>query len=746
MILPKIHTTKRNIITKIDNFIDIQTIYENSISEYHCNQIDPQCQLVLTNSINPGCYLFQLKIIIKKGEIKNSKLYLDTGAGYNETETVLLPDNKDDLITKLVYVSKKVNAIRFDPTENSPAVFEIANISLRQLTHLQFLQYIYNLATQFSKKKNFVKNILKAASIFFSKDPHKIDKLLIQHSNLNDPFRYQDWVAKYDSYTDADLLKYKQSQSEFKYHPLISILLPTYNTPLVWLMDCINSVINQVYENWELCIADDNSTDIEVKKTLSKFVSENQRIKCQFRQSNGHIAISSNTALSLATGEFVAFLDHDDILHPLALYRIVEDLNIDNSSDFFYSDEDKINEKGQRSLPFFKPDWSPTLFYSQNYITHFACIRIKFLHQVKGFTEGLQGSQDYDLFLRILAAGAKIKHLHYILYHWRLHTSSTSMVSNSKPYAHLAGKKALENFLSLKYPEQYHSVDDGNYMFTYLPRFVFSLQNKISIIIPTKDKIEYLKPCIESILTKSTWSNFEIIVLNNNSEQESSYLYFKEIQLLHKNIRVIDAFFEFNWSKLNNFGCKNSTGNYYIFLNNDVSIITINWMEKLCEVASLPDIGVVGASLLYQDNTLQHAGVIVGMNGWADHVFKGVKPSHFPSPFISNEIPHNALAVTGACLVIEKSKFEKLGMFDESFIICGSDVELGIRAYKMGLYNAVKSDVKLYHYESKSRDSFIPENDFSQSALKYEPFRLQKIDPFFNQNLSLNNTTPVCKS
>ncbi len=189
---------------------------------------------------------------------------------------------------------------------------------------------------------------------------------------------------------------------------------------------------------------------------------------------------------------------------------------------------------------------------------------------------------------------------------------------------------------------------------------------------------------------------------------------------------VIDAFFGFNWSKLNNFGAKGARGDFLIFLNNDISVITPDWMERLCECASLPDIAIVGASLLYEDNTLQHAGVIVGMNGWADHIFKGAYPSHFPSPHISNQIPHNALAVTGACLAIERSKFENLGMFDESFIICGSDVELGIRAHKMNLYNAIQSNVKLYHYESKSRGSYVPENDFIQSALKYEPFRTQK--------------------
>jgi GT2 family glycosyltransferase len=743
---PTISASAKNIVRGISNFADMADVSKNGRPEYQCGITDPQCQLQLVTKPGPGYYDFQFHFLIKEGKIKNPKLYFDTGAGYNESETMILPKSNGAMITTLIYLSKKVINIRFDPTENSSAIIEISNLSLQKINIINLFKKIYTSLIQSSGSKSVLRNFFKAALITFKNDPDEIKKLISHHTAAKDPFFYQDWIDSYDSYTEPELRKFKQIQSGFSYRPLISILLPTYNTSLVWLNECISSVFNQVYDNWELCIADDNSTNEEVRKMITRLSAKSEKIKYTFRSTNGHIAISSNTAFSLATGEFAAFLDHDDKLAPLALYRIVEDLNKDNTSDFFYSDEDKINEEGQRSLPFFKPDWSPTLFYAQNYITHLACIRIKFLQQVNGFTEGLHGSQDYDLFLNILAAGAKIKHLPFILYHWRLHKESTSMESSSKPYAHIAGKQALENYLSKKYPFHYSKVDDGKYTFTYMPRYHFNTGNKISVIIPTKDNIEYLKPCIESIIIKSTWKNYEIIILNNNSEEEKSFSYFREIQEKYNNIKVIDAFFEFNWSKLNNFGCKNSTGNFLIFLNNDIAVITPDWMERLCECASLPDIGVVGASLLYEDNTLQHAGVIVGMNGWGDHVFKGMYPSHYPSPFISNEIQHNALAVTGACLAIERSKFENLGMFDESFIICGSDVELGIRAYKMNLYNAIQSNVKLYHYESKSRGSFIPENDFIQSALKYEPFRTQKTDPFFNPNLSLIHTSPTCKS
>jgi glycosyltransferase involved in cell wall biosynthesis len=741
-----IFVSTKNIIKAIDNFIDIEISTINGKLEYRCSGIDPQCQFSIVKKAGRGWYEFEVDQIVKEGKIKNAKLYLDSGIGYNETEVVNLPRNNGEKVNTLIYSPRQIRRIRFDPSENSFAVIEISNFFLRKLTASQLFRKIYNILAQSQGEISVAKCFAKSAYCVIKNDNEKIKNIFAAQIAKSDPFFYQNWIAKYDSFGGEEISQFKQLQTEFKYRPLVSVLLPTYNTPILWLKECINSVIEQVYDNWELCIADDNSTSQEIKKVIKAFSECDKRIKYIFRDQNGHIAISSNTALSLANGEFVCLLDHDDKLASLALYRIIEDLNKDNSTDFFYSDEDKIDEDGERSLPFFKPDWSPTLFYSQNYITHLACIRRTIIECVKGFTEGLHGSQDYDLFLRIIAGGATIKHLPYILYHWRLHKASTSMVSDSKPYAHSAGKKALENYLFKKYPLQFNKVDDGEYAFTYLPRFYFDEANKISIIIPTKDKLEFLKPCIESILAKSVWKNYEIVILNNNSIEDATFLYFKKIQAIYKFIKVIDAFFDFNWSKLNNLGCKSATGKYLIFLNNDVSVITPEWMERLCECASLPNIAAVGASLLYEDNTLQHAGVTVGMNGWADHIFKGMHVSHFSSPYISNEMPHNVLAVTGACLAIKKSRFEELGMFDESFTICGSDVELGIRAHKANLFNAVQSNVKLYHYESKSRGSYIPENDFIQSAIKYEPFRTETTDPFFNPNLSLTHTSPICKS
>lgn len=730
----------------MDSFFDIDIREEAHATQFLCYGSDPQCQLGLKKNILRGWYCLAYCAEIINGKIRNTKIYFDTGEGFNENESVILSFRNAASNEHIIYFPRKVLKIRFDPTENGCVSFMMSELSLKRISKLELFR---RLPSEPFTWTTVPKNIKHRLKIFFNilfNDAVSIEALLVNNLKRNDPFNYQHWINEYDTYTSDELMVLEQKQEEFAYRPLISVVLPTFNTPDLWLHSCINSVINQVYDNWELCISDDCSTINSVKEIISTYVQRDKRIKVVFRELNGHIATSSNSALSLATGEFVAFLDHDDELSPLSLYRIVESLNTDATTDFFYSDEDKIDKEGRRSLPFFKPDWSPALFFSQNYITHLACIRRTIVKDINGFTPESQGSQDYDLFLKAIFAGAKVKHLPFILYHWRLHEASTSMISDSKPYAHIAGRNAVGWYLTNKYPDHFSSVEDGEYTFTYLPRFKLSSHTKVSIIIPTKDKVVYLEPCINSIISKSTWKNYEIIILNNNSVENETFSFFREIVSNHSNIKVVDANFEFNWSKLNNTGYRYSEGEYLIFLNNDISVITPDWMERICEYASLPDVGTVGATLLYEDGTIQHAGVVVGMNEWADHIFKGMHPSHFPSPYVSNSIPRNVLAVTGACVAIKRSRFEELGLFDESFIICGSDVELGIRSYQKGYFNVVNSPVKLLHYESKSRGSFVPENDFIQSSLKYEPYRTQSTDPFFNSNLSIYDTTPTCKA
>ncbi len=521
--------------------------------------------------------------------------------------------------------------------------------------------------------------------------------------------------------------------------PLVSVIMPVYDTEPAYLRAAIESVQAQWYPDWELCICDDASQRNDTRELLNVIASADARVRVVRRTESGHIVKASNDAIALARGEFVVFLDHDDLLAPQALLRLMQEFVGKPDLDILYSDEDKLDLRGRRCLPLFKPDWSPALAWSQNYVGHIMCVRRTSLEDVGHLREGCQGSQDHDLVLRLAAAGARFGHIAEVLYHWRVHDNSTSANPESKPYAHHAGKEAVAHHLTQRYGPQFDRVEDGEHPFVYVPRFHLPTNCLVSIIIPTRDKFELLQACLDSIRSKTVEIHYEIIVLDNGSVEAATLDYFDEL-VLDSRIRVVAADIPFNWSKLNNLGRSHARGNVLVFLNNDTLVISPDWLQRLAEYALLPDVATVGPMLLYPDDTIQHAGVVVGMGGWADHVFKAEPVRHFPSPYISSVVPRNVLASTGACVAVSSSTFDRLGGFDEAFEICGSDVELGIRGHKQGYQNIYLPTVRLYHLESKTRSPHVPAVDFEQSSLKYAPYRLQG-DPFFNSNLD-----PLCSS
>ena len=556
---------------------------------------------------------------------------------------------------------------------------------------------------------------------------------------------YAEWIRRYDTLTNEARGVMRTRIDGFSRKPLISVVMPTYNSKPAWLIEAIESVRNQIYPHWELCIADDASTDKAIRPILEKYANDDARIKLVFRGQNGGISAASNSALELATGEWVVLLDHDDQLHPCALYRFNEAIEEEPDTDILYADEDHLDELGQRCRPFFKPDWSPALLWSQNYCGHPLCFRLELAKRVGGFREGYEGSQDHDLLLRLSIAARRTKHIAAVLYHWREHSQSTALLYTAKPHAHAAGVRAVEDHLRARYGDSLMRVDDGPSRFTYAPRFFLATSAFVSIIIPIRDKYELLRDCIASILSLSTWRQFEIVVIDNGSQEAETRQYLDTLVRDNGQVRVISMPTSFNWSVLNNTGVAHAKGDIFIFLNNDTEVITPDWIEQLSATASLPDVGLVGPLLLYPDNSIQHAGVVVGMNGWADHVFKGEATKHKHGPFVSPLVCRNVMSVTGACMAIHRSKFKRLGGFDETFIICGSDVELGIRAHGVALQNVYRADVVLRHYESKTRGHDIPASDFEQSMMKYAPYRTEKTDPFFNPNLSLMFTKPALK-
>ena len=513
---------------------------------------------------------------------------------------------------------------------------------------------------------------------------------------------------------------------------LFSIVMPVYNVEIKWLDKAIESIEKQNYKNWEICIADDCSTKQEVREHLSAM--KNSRIKIKLLEKNQGISGATNAAAALASGEYILLMDNDDELAPSALHEFYQKIKKEGS-DIIYSDMDIIDAKGKTRDPLCKPDWSPDLFLSQMYLGHLIGFKKSLFEKVGGFRGEFNGSQDYDLLLRMTEMTDKIGHVPEILYHWRDLPSSTAANPESKPYAQTAGLNAIQEHLDRVYGKGAATANETENLFVYDVRYHMNEEPKVSIIIPIKDHADLLKAAIDSIYAKTTYKNFEIIILNNNSEKEETFSYLKKVEEEHDNVIVKDAAFEFNWSRLNNYGMKFATGDVYVCLNNDVEVIEPEWLTRLVEKAIRKDVGVVGGLLLYEDNTIQHAGVVIGMGGWADHVFKGMKPQHYGSPFVSPMVTRNVSAVTGACLAVSKATIEKIGGFDEKFIVCGSDIELALRANQHGLVNIYDPNVRLYHYESKSRDaSKIPQIDFDLSDQMYKTYR-KNGDPYYNRNL-----------
>ena len=513
---------------------------------------------------------------------------------------------------------------------------------------------------------------------------------------------------------------------------LFSIVMPVYNVEIKWLDKAIESIEKQNYKNWEICIADDCSTKQEVREHLSAM--KNSRIKIKLLEKNQGISGATNAAAALASGEYILLMDNDDELAPSALHEFYQKIKKEGS-DIIYSDMDIIDAKGKTRDPLCKPDWSPDLFLSQMYLGHLIGFKKSLFEKVGGFRGEFNGSQDYDLLLRMTEMTDKIGHVPEILYHWRDLPSSTAANPESKPYAQTAGLNAIQEHLDRVYGKGAATANETENLFVYDVRYHMNEEPKVSIIIPIKDHADLLKAAIDSIYAKTTYKNFEIFILNNNSEKEETFSYLKKVEEEHDNVIVKDAAFEFNWSRLNNYGMKFATGDVYVCLNNDVEVIEPEWLTRLVEKAIRKDVGVVGGLLLYEDNTIQHAGVVIGMGGWADHVFKGMKPQHYGSPFVSPMVTRNVSAVTGACLAVSKATIEKIGGFDEKFIVCGSDIELALRANQHGLVNIYDPNVRLYHYESKSRDaSKIPQIDFDLSDQMYKTYR-KNGDPYYNRNL-----------
>lgn len=529
----------------------------------------------------------------------------------------------------------------------------------------------------------------------------------------------------------------KISLNKFPYAPTISIIVPVYNVKKTYLSECINSVLNQSYPYWELCMADDASTWPEVKEVLKEYESK-ENVKITYRNTNGHIAQSTNTALDLATGEYVGFLDCDDILDKNALMEVVKVLNENRAYDFIYSDEDKISENGEvRHTPFFKPDWSPDTFMSIMYTCHFAVYRKSILDKIGRMAKGFDGAQDYEMTLRFTEQTNQIKHIPKILYHWREIAGSLAASTEAKPYAMEAMRRAKNEALERRGLTGKLVLVKDMAQF----RVVYSTPNNplVSIIIPTKNNTELVHQCIGSIRAITEYSNYEVILIDNGSDESNQIEYQSICKRYDCKYMFLDI--EFNFSKLNNLATKEATGEYFLFLNDDTKIIQSSWINIMLGQAMLDHVGAVGAKLLYPDTAIiQHTG-IANLAMGPVHAFIGADDKNIYY-FGRNRLDWNCIAVTAACLLIEKGKFIEVGGFDEELGIAYNDVDLCFKLYEKGYFNVVRNDVLLYHYESFSRGSDCINikkyrrllNERELLCAKHN--KLDVFDPFYNPNLS----------
>lgn len=532
----------------------------------------------------------------------------------------------------------------------------------------------------------------------------------------------------------------QQKKRRWKQEICFSIAVPVYRTPETFLRQMIESVTGQSYGNWELCIANGSPDDKKVRAVLEEYAGRDPRIRVKNLENQG-IAGNSNAALAMAKGDYVGFLDHDDLLAPNALYEAAAYLEKYPQTDMLYTDEDKVTEDlSVHFQPHLKPDFNLDLLRSNNYICHFLIVKRTLALRAGEFRQEYEGAQDYDFVLRCADQACRIGHVPEILYHWRTSRSSTADNPASKMYAYDAGKRAIEAHLQRRGEKGEVSLkkDLGFYRVVYPVK----KQERISVVIPSKDQWETLKACLDSIREKTTYPDYEIIVVENNSREPETFEYYKTIDG-KDNIRVITWDKPFNYSAINNFGIRHASGQYVICLNNDIQVITGGWMEELLGVCQREEVGVVGAKLYYPDDTIQHAGIVVGIGGIAGSLFVGMKRER--SGYLHKaSLMQDLSAVTAACMMVKKKAFEEAGGFEEKLAVAFNDVDLCLKIREKGYLVVYDPYVEMYHYESKTRgreDTKEKVRRF-QGEIEYMRTRwigiLKEGDPCYNKNLSLS--------
>jgi GT2 family glycosyltransferase len=536
---------------------------------------------------------------------------------------------------------------------------------------------------------------------------------------------YQAWFEAH-RVKERDLAALRAQAREFAYQPCVTIITPVFNTPAKWLEECVQSVLGQIYEKWELILIDDDSSDPETLKLLPELAARDSRIVLAKDEKRGGISAASNRGLELAEGDWIGFLDHDDLLEPDALFEHVKWLQEHRDADLIYSDEDKLTEEGLDS-PILKPDWSPDYFLSCNYLCHFTLVRREVLRQVGGFRSEFDGAQDYDLFLRVVERTTRVDHIPRVLYHWRRSLASTADNIRRKPGSLETGRLALEAHLEREGQAGHVSVDWRTH--AYWVKRDLAENKKISIIIPIRDRIDLLARCLDSLTSKTSYAPYEIIIVDNDSQSDEARAYFSRLK--HRVLRYEGPF---NFSAINNFAVEQTDSPWLLFLNNDTEVIEGDWLSIMAEHVQRPEVGAVGPRLIYPDETVQHGGIVVGVGGIAEHAFRGF-PAEAPGVCRQLQVTRNYSAVTGACLLTRRDVFKKVRGFDEERLpVTFSDVDLCLKMRRAGYLIVYTPFAKLYHHESGTRRRTV--EPLETEVMRERWGAVLERDPYYNPNLS----------
>lgn len=554
---------------------------------------------------------------------------------------------------------------------------------------------------------------------------------------------YADWWNRYGAISAQDLERQAGDEALQREGPLFSVIMPTYRPELELIKAAVHSVQAQSYPRWQLCICDDASGDDSLRQYLEELAAGDDRIVACYRSENGHISAASNDALALATGDFVGFLDHDDLLAPDALYQYAQAIRANPKLEMLYSDEDLVSESGAPVNGHFKPDWNPDLARSINYLCHFLVIKRDRVAQVGGLREGFEGAQDYDLIQRVaeLLDADAIHHIPRVLYHWRAAAGSTASGVDNKPYAAHAGLRALAETVERL---QLHAVAEASEITTaYRVRYLLpDPAPSVTIVVPTRDELRVVKNCVRSVLDGTHYPNFEVVIVDNGSRQTETLDWLTTI-VEDSRVRVLGWDHPFNFSAINNFAVSHSDSDILVMLNNDTELLNDGWLEELVTQAARPEVGAVGAKLIYANDRLQHAGVVLGLgaDGIAGHAFKGRHRNEVGS-LARTRLVQEYSAVTGACLAVAREKFEEVGGLDEDHLaVAYNDIDLCLKLRAAGYRNIWTPYAQLYHYESYSRGPDTTEETAGRYQAEAETMRsrwshLLENDPCYNPNLS----------